>query len=98
MLAEIYVRKSQPSYGRVYLSQPSVEYPFNHACGTTNAYESDVAAWINYISLGVQHKSNQELNHLACTAPCEVVTPYVADFTWDDALSSPLTCSFGKAR
>jgi hypothetical protein len=81
-----------PSYGRVHLDQPSVEYPFNHACGTSNAYESDVDAWINYVSQGAQSKSNRELNHLACTAPCEVVTPY-STFTWDDVSSSRLSCS-----
>lgn len=82
---------NDPSYGRVHLGQPSVEYPFNHACGTANAYESDVDAWISYTSQGVPFESSPVLMHMACTAPCEVVTPY-SNFTWDDVLTSPDSC------
>jgi serralysin len=55
---------SSPSYGRI--SPGKVEYPFNHACDTGPAYESDVEAWI-YDSAG--HKSDPILIHLACSAP-----------------------------
>lgn len=86
-----------PSYGRVHRTQPSVEYPFNHACGTPSAFESDVAAWINYTSEGAPYESNAILMHLACNAPCEVVTPY-SNFTWDDVSSAPQSCRGAIAR
>jgi Ca2+-binding RTX toxin-like protein len=55
---------SSPSYGRI--SPGKVEYPFNHACDTGPAYESDVEAWI-YDSAG--HKSDPISIHFACSAP-----------------------------
>jgi len=82
---------NSPSYGRVHLAQPSIEYPFNHACGTPSAYESDVAAWINYTSQGVPYESSPVLMHMTCKAPCEVATPY-SNFTWDDVPISPDSC------
>jgi hypothetical protein len=52
---------SSPSYGRV--SSDHVDYPFNHACGQPNEYESDVEFYI-YDSGG--RKSNAVTMHLSC--------------------------------
>jgi hypothetical protein len=52
---------SDPSYGIV--SNNRVDYPFNHRCGTTSEYESDVEAWI-YDAQG--HKSQPVITHLSC--------------------------------
>jgi hypothetical protein len=57
---------SSPSYGRV--SPGIIEYPFNHGCGTSSEYESDVEVWI-YDSAGLQ--SPPVTVHLACSAPSE---------------------------
>jgi hypothetical protein len=57
---------SSPSYGRV--SHGIIEYPFNHGCGTSSEYESDVEVWI-YDSAGLQ--SPPVTVHLACSAPSE---------------------------
>ena len=64
---------SSPSYGRV--SPGRIEYPFNHLCGTSSAYESDVEAWL-YDRAG--QRSQSITVHLACSAPSEVVTPFPA--------------------
>ncbi|MDN5857581.1 MAG: protein kinase [Pseudonocardia sp.] len=53
---------SSPSYGRV--APGRVDYPFNHACGEPNQYESDVKAWI-YDEAG--HQSVPIVAHLTCT-------------------------------
>lgn len=52
---------TSPSYGRV--SPGRVDYPFNHACGTPNEYESDVRAFI-YDRTG--RKSTSVIVHMAC--------------------------------
>ncbi|MDN5857585.1 MAG: hypothetical protein L0H84_03090, partial [Pseudonocardia sp.] len=52
---------AHPSYGRV--SPGRVDYPFNHACGEPNQYESDVKMWI-YDEAGNQ--SVPIVAHLAC--------------------------------
>jgi hypothetical protein len=52
---------SDPSYGRVYPG--GVDYPFNHACGTANQYESDVEFWI-YDADG--NRSQSVVVHLSC--------------------------------
>ena len=68
-------------YGRVSLEQRRIELPFNHACGTPFAYESDIEVWISDHT-GQPISSNEV--HLACSsAPCEVVTPY-SSFTWSN--------------
>src|SRR5664280_2820851 len=51
---------SSPSYGHV--SPGKIEYPFNHACGTSNAYQSDVAFWV-YTGAA----RNETTAHLACS-------------------------------
>jgi len=52
---------SSPSYGRV--SPGIIEYPFNHGCGTSREYQSDVQAWI-YDTAG--RRSPPVIVHLAC--------------------------------
>jgi hypothetical protein len=52
---------SDPSYGRVYPG--GVDYPFNHGCGTSSTYESDVEFWI-YDANG--NRSQSVIVHLAC--------------------------------
>ena len=52
---------SSPSYGRV--SPGRIEYPFNHACGTAQQYESDVEAWL-YDDAG--QTSEPVSVHLSC--------------------------------
>jgi len=51
---------SSPSYGHV--SPGKIEYPFNHACGTSNADQSDVAFWV-YTGAA----RNETTAHLACS-------------------------------
>jgi hypothetical protein len=53
---------SAPGYGRVTPGQ--LEYPFNHGCGTTQSYESDVEAWL-YEAAG--RMSPPVAVHLACS-------------------------------
>lgn len=53
---------TSPSYGRV--SPGRLDYPFNHACGTPQQYESDVQAWI-YDSAG--RRSAPVTVHLKCS-------------------------------
>lgn len=55
---------TDPSYGRVFPGR--VEYPFNHGCGTSSEYESDVEVWIGDRA-GL--KSPPVTVHLACSAP-----------------------------
>jgi hypothetical protein len=52
---------SNPSYGRA--SPGRIDYPFNHACGTDQQYESDISFWI-IDSEG--NKSNTVKIHLSC--------------------------------
>jgi hypothetical protein len=52
---------SDPSYGIV--GRRRIAYPFNLACGTANAYQSDVEAWI-YDTAGDRSKPVDI--HLAC--------------------------------
>jgi hypothetical protein len=52
---------SSPSYGRA--SPGRIDYPFNHACGTEQQYESDVSFWI-IDSEG--RKSETVQIHLSC--------------------------------
>jgi len=52
---------TSPSYGIV--GPGTIAYPFNLACGTSQAYQSDVKAWI-YDSAG--HRSKPVTIHLAC--------------------------------
>src|SRR5664280_1025739 len=76
---------SSPSYGHV--SPGKIEYPFNHACGTSNADQSDVAFWV-YTGAA----RNETTAHLACSGqstdngqPPAVVTPYAdaaANWAW----------------
>lgn len=54
---------SSPSYGRVIPG--GVEYPFNHACGQPNQYESDVEFWV-YDKTNV--RSPSITIHLSCSA------------------------------
>jgi hypothetical protein len=54
---------ANPSYGRV---QPGrVDYPFNHACGTSQQYESDVEFWVYN---GADKRSGSAVVHLACSS------------------------------
>jgi hypothetical protein len=53
---------ADPDYGRV--SPGRVDYPFNHACGTSTQYESDVRAFI-YDRTGRQ--STPVTVHLTCS-------------------------------
>jgi len=46
----------------------AIEYPFNHGCGTTSAYESDVEVWIND-STG--RRSQSKTIQLKCSAQTE---------------------------
>jgi hypothetical protein len=65
---------SSPSYGRMAarlwkgVRSITIEYPFNHGCGTTSTYESDVEVWI-YDSTG--RPSPSKTIHLACSAKTE---------------------------
>lgn len=52
---------TSPSYGRY--SPGQIDYPFNHACGTPDQYESDVEAWIFD---GAGKRSESVIIHLAC--------------------------------
>jgi len=52
---------TSPSYGKVSAGQ--LAYPFNHGCGTSQEYESDVEAWI-YDDAGT--KSDPVTVRLAC--------------------------------
>jgi hypothetical protein len=51
---------TNPSYGR--LSPGQVDYPFNHACGQSGQYESDVEFWV----YGEAGRSAPVLIHLSC--------------------------------
>lgn len=53
---------TSPSYGRVYPDH-HVEYPFNHSCGTPQAYQSDIEFWV-YDAAG--RESPHVPIHLAC--------------------------------
>jgi hypothetical protein len=52
---------SSPSFGRVFSNR--LEYPFNHACGTSSEIDSYVEAWI-YDRTGL--RSGSVLVHLTC--------------------------------
>jgi hypothetical protein len=52
---------TSPSYGR--WNDGQIEYPFNHLCGTSRAYQSDVEFWV-YNALG-QESAHVPI-HLAC--------------------------------
>jgi hypothetical protein len=53
---------SNPTYDR--LSPGRIDYPFNHACGESRQFESDVEAWV-YDSEG--RESSHIVAHLACS-------------------------------
>jgi hypothetical protein len=90
---------ASPSYGRV--SPGRIDYPFNHACGTANQYESDVEFWLNNGSAKAVASTEVRVKCTGTSTPgaTSVRAEFVAPFSIhsDTDLSSPLAASQAKA-